>query len=213
MPQASLAAGRVVLEFVDGHVDRPVWQDVEPYLDGKRKVVRSTTGQLRWNYSGRGFFTINTPGTQGAVGYIGNRRHVLEDVSLADASPFVTIYVTARKRDHVIADADSLLITALGRALPEGTVVDRWGTSPMIRGDGRMLIEPVRATVTFRRKAVCHVFALDHDGRLPAEPLRVPVTGTPRGRQVVLDGARYRTMYYLVEFPRRRQDGAAYTRK
>jgi hypothetical protein len=34
------------------------------------KIVKSNTGQLEWNYVDKGYFTINTKGTQGIVGFL-----------------------------------------------------------------------------------------------------------------------------------------------
>ena len=71
VPSAALAAGRVVLEFVDGPVEKPVIDTSAAYIDAKRKIVRSTTGQLAWDHSGRGFITVDTPGTKALIGHGG----------------------------------------------------------------------------------------------------------------------------------------------
>jgi hypothetical protein len=200
VPQASLAAGRVVLQFVDGPVDDPIRQNVGPYLDEQSRTVRSTTGQLKWDYSGRGFFTVDTPGTQGVVGFGGGRSHELSEVTIDQQSPFACLYVSARDPDEIIAEADAILISAVGRAMPEGTVTDESSQTPMVRGDGPLLVEPVRATITLKRDEPCRVYALDHDGRRPADAVELPVTKTPHGRRFTIDGAKHKATYYVVDF-------------
>ncbi|MFW6189163.1 MAG: hypothetical protein ACOC7T_01915 [Planctomycetota bacterium] len=46
-----------------------VMADTAQYIDRERKVVRSATGELMWDY-GTGFFTIDAPKAQGAVGFL-----------------------------------------------------------------------------------------------------------------------------------------------
>lgn len=193
VPTAALAAGRVVLEYVDGPVAKPVVDESAPYL--KNGAVRSTTGQLLWNHAGNGFFTVNTPGTKAVVGHAGGQRFDLGEVSIAPQTPFATIYVTARGAGETLATAKSVLVTALARSVDKGTVFDELSDQPLVRAPfktGPVLVEPVTATITLKRN--CRVFALDHGGRKATT--EVPV----RNGQFTLDGTKYRTMYYVVEF-------------
>ena len=68
----------------------------------------------------------------------------------------------------------------------------------MIPNDGQrtgpILLEPVRATVTFSGRSVAAVNVLDHDGRRTGRSL--PVAD---GR-FSIDGARDKTLYYEVQF-------------
>ncbi|MGE5570978.1 MAG: hypothetical protein ACM3S5_18235 [Rhodospirillales bacterium] len=198
VPPAALAAGRVVVDFVK-QPTRTTPPDLSRYLDAERRVVRSETGQLVWDYSDRGFFTINTAGTQGVVGFASGREHALSDVTINVETPFALIYVTSLEKTKPIAKAGSLLVLAIARTAntgmkvtPEGRVVER--------GNPPVLIEPVRATILIRRPGRCDVHPLDHDGRRRpgTAPLAVVTSATTSGFQI--DTGRDRAIYYLVEF-------------
>jgi len=203
VPQAALAAGRVVIEYVDGPVDEPVVDGSAPYINADAHTVRSTTGQLLWDTSGRGFFTVDTPGTKGVVGYGGGRTFELGQLAISPETAFAQIYVSALGRDETIADARRLLITAMARMVDKGTGFDDLATSPMQRAEakvGPLLIEPVRAQVTIKRRGKCRVRALDHEGRIPHDALELPVEQDGDGVRFTIDGVQTRTVYYLVEF-------------
>ena len=65
---------------------------------------------------------------------------------------------------------------------------------------GPVVLEPVAVTIELKRKGPCRVFALDHGGRKTDPPVEVPVEQTADGCRIVLDGAKYRTPYYVVGF-------------
>mgnify|MGYP006287288317 FL=1 len=203
VPQESLGVGPVVLELVDGPVDDPVEHRVERFIDRPRRVLRSASGQVRWDYSGRGYFTLDTPGTQGFVGFGGGSEHRLSDVTVRAENPLAFIYVSAKGPDETIADASSLVITAVGRMFPEGSVMDEVTMNAVRQPENPdaadQMIEPVVATVELKRDG-CRVFALDHGGRMTDPAREVPVQRTADGCRFTLDGARYDTMYYIVQF-------------
>ncbi len=202
VPSEALAAGRVVLEFVDGPVEKPVVDRSDAYIDEESHVVRSTTGQLLWDHSGRGFFTVNTPGTKAVVGHTGGRDHALGEVHIAPKTPFANVYVTAPGKDETLADAKSLLITATARMVDRGTVFDDLSDTPLIPAPhrtGPVLLEPVVAVIELARTDKCRVLALDHGGRIPSPPVELPVERTSDGCRFKLDGAKYKTPFYVVE--------------
>jgi hypothetical protein len=201
VPSAALAAGRVVLDYIDGPVpDQPVTENVGQYIDEKNKVVRSTTGQLLWDYSGRGHYTIDTPGTQGVVGYVGGKTLEFGDVTLAPVgtAPF-KIYVTSLEREKGIADASRLLVTAFARDANTGMVFDEFSDRPLENGDAPLLMEPVRMAVTLKGRKVKAVTPLSHAGRIPEKAVPVKVEGAGQGTRFTLDGRQTKTMYYLLE--------------
>ncbi len=71
VPPAALAAGRVVVEFTDKS-EPSTLPDMSRYRQGS--VIKSATGQLDWDTSGQGFFTVNTAGTKAVVGFYGRQR-------------------------------------------------------------------------------------------------------------------------------------------
>lgn len=216
VPQESLAVGRVLLDFLDGQVTQHVVENVDRYLDSTGRAVRSSTGQLHWDYSGRGYFTVDTPGTQAVVGFAGPSTvtpdtqaptYQLVDTTISPKTPFAAIYVSALDPERDISDARRLLITALARTVPEGTVLDEMSNDPITRvprpkmgqEGAAELVEPVVATFTLKRQQPFKVYPLDHRGRLASGAQAISVTRTVVGGRFVIDGRKHKTMYYLVE--------------
>ncbi len=202
VPSAALAAGRVVLQYVDGPVDDPVIDRSAPYVSMQSQTIRSTTGQLVWDHSGRGFFTVNTPGTKAVVGHCGERAQVLGEVVIEPATAFSVIYLSAPGKDETVATAQSLLITATARMVDRDTRCDDFSDRPLVAAPhrtGPLVLEPVVATIGLKGERPCRVFALDHGGRKTDPAVEVPVKQTADGCRFKLDGARYQTPYYLVE--------------
>ena len=56
------------------------------------------------------------------------------------------------------------------------------------------------AAIELKRQGPCRVFALDHGGRNRNPPVEVPIERTPDGWRFTLDGAAYKTPYYVAEF-------------
>jgi hypothetical protein len=202
VPSAALAAGRVVLEFVDGPVEKPVIDTSAAHIDANRKLVRSTTGQLAWDHSGRGFLTVDTPGTKAVIGHSGGKTHALGEVTITPKTPFCNVYVTAPGKEETIAGAKSLLITATARMVDRETVFDDLSERPLVAAPfkkGPVVLEPVAAMIELKRTGPCRVFALDHGGRKTSPPVEVPVEQTASGCRITLDGAKHHTPYYVVE--------------
>jgi hypothetical protein len=201
--QEALAVGPVVLEFVDGSVSDPVEDRSGKWIDKARRTLTSASGQVTWDYSGRGWFTIDTPGTQGVVGFGGGRTHRLRDLAIRTTNPLAFVYVSARGPKETIADAKSLVITAVGRLYPEGSIVDDVSMDTVRRAEkpesARQLVEPVVATIELKRKSPCRVFALDHGGRMFDPPIEAPVESTGDARRFSLDARKYKTVFYLVQ--------------
>jgi len=203
VPSAALAAGRVVLEYVDGPVEQPVVDTSAALIDRDNKIVRSTTGQLAWDHSARGFFTVNTPGTKAVIGHCGGKTHKLGEVTITPQSPFCHIYVTAPGPEDTVAGAGALLITATARMVDRGTLFDDFSERPLVRPPhrtGPVVLEPVVASIELKRGGGCRVFALDHGGRKHPTAVEVPVDQTDEGCRIVLDSLKYETPYYVVEF-------------
>ncbi len=200
VPQAALMAGRVVLEYIKGPVAKqPVVENTGDYIDRQRRVVTSTTGQLRWDYSGLGFFVVDTPGTQAAVGHIAGQRIELGDVIVdAKTETVHKFYVVTLEREQPIAQASRLLIATFGRDANTGMMADTL-YGDMVEGTEPLLLEPIRAKITFKGRNVKSVLPLDHAGR--RRPGAVSLNIEQHGADAVftVDGKTSRTMYYLVE--------------
>ncbi len=205
VPNAAMAAGRVVLEFVDGPVEQPVVDKSAPFLDRETGSVRSTTGELFWDAAGEGCFTVNTPGTKAAVGYIGGRTHDLGEVAMRTDNPYAHLYVTALGKEETIANAQALLVTTVARMVDKGTVFDAYADAPLAKPEpkkGPTLIEPVKAAFEVKGRKDAKVFALDHEGRKPDGAQPLPVEKTKDGVRFTVDGAQTKAVHYVVEFGR-----------
>lgn len=191
VPMESLAVGRSVVRFT------AQWMPTRPF-DVSRHVrggsVVSSTGQLAWRPGTSpqsGWFTVNTPGTQALIGFAHGQTARLADVTIESRSPFAAIYATAREENAGLSDADSVLVTAMARARNTGMRV----VGPLLleRGGPPVLLEPVQATLSFRRRAGT-VHVLNHAGQKTGRsfPLRDGV--------FELDTSRDQTCWYLVTF-------------
>jgi hypothetical protein len=123
-------------------------------------------------------------------------------LTITPETPFAHIYVTALGKDETIAMAKRLLITTMARMVDKGTRFDEFSERPIVRVPpkvGPLVIEPVNATFTLKGVNDAKVFALDHDGRKPADAVEIPLEQTENGLFFTLDGHDSRAVYYLVE--------------
>jgi len=195
VPARALAVARCAVEFTDEYRDTPAF-DLSPFE--KEGLLTSSTGQLRWRESPDaklgGYFTIDTPGTKAVVGFAEARECRFGDVTISPQCPFAAIYITAQERDRDIATSRKLLITAIARARNTGMEFTDAGDGLLNRGKPPILMESVKATITIDRPGATKLRLLDHDG------LRTESTLPLQDGVVVIDTARDKTPYYLLEF-------------
>ena len=101
------AETKVIADPTQSHIDR----------DAKEAV--SDTGELRRNW-GRGIFTINTPRTQAAMGWIGGKEIRLADVNIAATTRNATIAVQSLN-NHPINKSNAILVSLGGRSVPKSS--------------------------------------------------------------------------------------------
>jgi hypothetical protein len=191
VPPAALAAGRVVVEFTDKS-QPSMLPDMSRYRHGA--VISSVTGQLAWNTSGQGFFTVNTAGTKAVVGFTGGQEQDLGAVKIRLESRFGSLFLTALERDQDLTKSKTALITVLARQSNTGFSYFAPDNKVLRNGGKPILLEPVKATVTLTSRPIASVNVLDHDGRRTGRT--VPVT---KGR-FTIDGAKDKAIYYEVAF-------------
>ncbi len=201
IPAEALAIGRVLVDFVE-RSRPPDVADLDAYRgDG---LTHSTTGQLAWRHDGAhtGYFTVDTPATRAAVGFLPARPLRLGGLTLEPTDQFAVVLVTALGRDQTLDDADRLLVTVMARARNSGMHYSDDGTELLELGGPPILLEPVRATLRFDdADTPATVRLLDHDG-LSTDRTRPLDDG-----RLVIDGRADRTPYYLIE-----RDSAAASR-
>jgi hypothetical protein len=85
--------------------------DFTKYIDRDKKLVRSVTDELEWDYA-TGLASVNTPRSQGATGFLQKAGRIeLGDVSIECGNEFASILVTSLD-DQAIASSKKLLIQA-----------------------------------------------------------------------------------------------------
>jgi len=189
VPPEALATGRVVVEFTDKSQPSQL-PDMERYRRGS--VIQSTTKQLAWDTSGKGFFTVNTAGTKAVVGFAEGKEQTLGDVKVRLDCPFASLFLTALDRGSDLADGKRALITALARESNTGFTYFAPDRKVLNNGRAPILLEPVKATVSIAGRAIEAVNILDHDGRRTGRT--VPV----KDGRFTLDGAKDKAIYYEV---------------
>jgi hypothetical protein len=190
-PPEALAAGRVVVEFTDKSQPSEL-PDMSLYRKGS--VIRSTTSQLAWDVSDKGFFTVNTAGTKAVVGFTGGKEQTLGDVKIRLDTPFASLFLTALEPGEDLAGGKRALLTVLARQSNTGFTYFAPDNRVLKNGGPPILLEPVKAAVTIAGRPIASVNVLDHDGRRTGRTLAVT-----DGR-FTLDGAKDKAIYYEVVF-------------
>jgi hypothetical protein len=189
VPLAALAAGRVVVSF-DSLKTNAAAIDYRQLIDTVRRTVTSSTRQLKWNYGRKHFFTINTKGTQGFVGFAKNNLIDLDDLQLKTGNEFAVVLFSSLGKDRGINNPGSILITCMARAKNTGMKYNEDHTQLLEVGQAPILLEAVDVSVSLKNKKRGKVFLLDHLGHRTGG--EVPVSNG----KFILKGSTYKTIYY-----------------
>lgn len=192
VPLEALAIGRVTISFDEPAATKEI--DLSKYWNKKANEIVSTTSQLKWNYSGKGYFTINTPGTKGMVGFAGNHQHTLGSIKLKTTNDFAVILISSLEKDKSIDDAKTILITTVARAQNTGMKFNTERTELLSVGTSPILLEPVAIDLQLDPKRKGIVYVLDHTGNRTGKT--IPIMN---GR-LVLDGAVHKAIYYEIAY-------------
>jgi hypothetical protein len=158
------------------------------------KVITSQTGQLRWDYSQQGFFTVDTPGTKAVVGFADGKQQRLGDVTMTLQCPYASLFLTAADKNETLATAHGALISAVARNCNSGFKVFTFDNRVLDNGQGPVMLEPVKATITIAARQITAVNVLDHDGKRTGKTLEVS------NATFTIDGTQDKTLYYEVVF-------------
>ncbi len=191
VPLAALAAGRVVLSF-DSLKRNDEAMDYRQLIDTTNHTVVSSTKQLKWYYGSNKFFTTNTGGTQGFVGFAKNNLIDLQDVQLKTGNEFAVVFVSTLEKNKDIKNSRSILITCMARAKNTGMKYNEDHTQLLEVGKEPILLEPVNVSVTLKNKKNSKVYLLDHSGNRTGK--EVPVSNG----KFLLNGSIYKTIYYEI---------------
>jgi hypothetical protein len=188
VPLAALAAGRVVISFEKTGDQK----GIKKKMPEKNASVISTTGQLEWFRSPNGYFTINTKGMQGAVGFSSGHEMKFDDISIKTQNEFAVILVHSNERDKGIASANSIIVTTVARARNTGMQYNEQKDQLIETGRAPILLEPVVLELQLKKKRNVQIYVLDHVGNRTGE--KVPVNNG----QCILDGRKYKAIYYEI---------------
>jgi hypothetical protein len=192
----ALAAGKVLIEFTPEKSQSTIDDWKKDYLKinpDNSKTISSSTNELAWTYTEgtqKGFVEVNSKGTQGIIGFTNNQTYSFDDISITPKSPYSVILTTAKSLTETLSTDNEALIIAIARV--HNTHMNIIGSLISNVGEAPMIVEPVKATMTFKRKGT--IIVLDHDG--------IPTGKTyPLENGIFeLDTERDKTIYYLVQF-------------
>lgn len=195
VPGAALAVSRVAVEFTETAQQTPVFDATQHTQDG---FLVSDTGQLRWKQGENprdGYVIIDTPATAALVGFAQGQTADMKEAQITSRSRFATIFLTARNLNGSLATDREVLISAIARCRNQGAnylvdkIIQNFGSEK-----GPLVMEPVTAEITLRRKDAATVHVLDHDG------VKTGRTIPWNGGSFQIDTARDGSPYYLVEY-------------
>ena len=194
------AVGKCVVKWTDSYEATQTF----PIEDYRETIEEDTyydasNNQLTWREGlseTDGAISINSPGTQGAVGFFKQNEIVdLDNVKIQFLNPgvqFAAVLVTAKERNRNLTNADEILVLGVARARNTGMVYDAAGTVTNA-GTSPVLMEPVKATVWLKRTGDLSVNKLDHDGFLGGA-----VSVDAGDKSFAINGSVDKTPYYKV---------------
>ncbi len=185
-PPEALAMGRVSARVADDQ-PRASRGDWEALREGG--VISSATGELVWDTEAR-VVTVRTERTQGVIGFAGGATWELPGVHAEVHTEYVSLLLSPLD-DRPLTGSARILVTALARDRQTGTVYSADDSRLEALGGPPLLLEPVRAVLTFIGEPLTGARALDvHGGQTGREVER-------DGNRVTIDG-RWATPYYEV---------------
>ena len=157
--------------------------ELNRYIDREKKLVRSVTGELAWDYA-RGLCTLDVPRAQGGTGLLSSVSPIqLRDVTIQSKNPYGTVlivsldeeplappvarYVQVGTRARATGWADHAVTFKIneGRDTVNGRQIDDTGQMPWV-------IEATMVTITVRNAKLTSATLLDINGNAKG---RVPV--------------------------------------
>ena len=156
--------GKYGLLFDDtGEAPYPVNAELPQQASDKTKhAYDSITGEIRWDLE-QGLLTINTPRTQGFVGFTKGQPVTLADVTIDIKNDFGVVLVSSLEYKP-IAEAKRLLVSTSALAQWSGMEFDEERGVITKSGTPPFLMEPVTGTVMIRHEPA-RVYCLSSSGR------------------------------------------------
>jgi hypothetical protein len=160
-------------------------------IDKDASEALSDTGELRRNWD-LGVYTINTPRTQAAMGWIGGKQIKLADVEIATTTRNATVAVQSLD-DKRISESRSILISLGARSVPSAGNQMPFHSEPVA---GRLIIRAPEGLKLFAKNRAAETGADRSPGKLAHPQVmvsaldeeEVPASYKNGGYQITLDG-------------------------
>ncbi|MFZ5970270.1 MAG: hypothetical protein ACOYXA_01640 [Bacteroidota bacterium] len=192
---AWLAAGKVTLGLNEARQGIDSQNNYENLWNQSEKWVRSATGQLTWHYGAHRYVAVNTPGTQGMMGFAAHQPVNLADMVMTSQTDFAVILVTSRNRFKGISESKSLLVTTIARARNHNMTYHPSKSELLQVGEAPIYLEPVDWTLQLTRGRPYQVHVLDHAGVRTGKVLLPSPNGT-----LSVSGRQSKALYYEITF-------------
>jgi hypothetical protein len=189
-PETALAAGRLLVKFTDK--DEPsIFPDMAKY--DQNRMIASTTKQLMWDYTDKGYFTLNSAGTKAVVGFAQDKDLRLGNYNFTVRCPYASIFLTSLEKGKDLSQTKTALLTAVSRNSNSGYKILIVDNRMLDNGKAPILLEPVQAGITSGR-AIAAVNILDLDGQRTGRTLPI------KENSFEINSASEKTIYYEVVF-------------
>ncbi|MDD6209267.1 MAG: hypothetical protein PUB21_01515 [Bacteroidales bacterium] len=189
IPPKTLVIGKVGIEFVNQFEETPAPQ-LSSFIDTTAQKLYSTSGQLTWSYGKNNYFTVNAPSTKMWVGFLPRKKVESGGYTLRCENPFAVVSLNSLEKGKTLSDASRILISTMGRTRNKGMEYNAAGDSLISKGEPQLMMEGVRFTLTFPQNISGKICILDHNGERTDEWIDV------KGKNIRLDGGRYKAYYY-----------------
>jgi len=156
----------------------------------------SNTGELTWD-AGQGRVTIDTPRTQGVVGFAGRARVDTRSASFELETPFAVVLLSSLDGPP-LAESKRVLVSTSADARWTGVEVSENGDEILSTGRWPFLMQPVEGRVVLEGAGPATVHRLATNGERLGE-LAVEVTS--EGLVLPLSGANGCMHYEIVREP------------
>jgi hypothetical protein len=162
------------IQSLDGKPTSPIATDLA-------SPFRSDTGQLVWftNSADQGLVTIDSPRSQGLVGFVKANGKRVSNLSAAVSNNFCAITLSSLDSKPISETSRMLLVTG-SRVDNSGMTWSADGTRPADWGGSPTVIEPVTGTITLYNLAGANKVsakALNGSGRPIGDPIVAKKTG------------------------------------
>jgi hypothetical protein len=166
--KAEDTAGFDPLSFFVGRVERtfdanaqPVAVDLSKYIDRDKKIITSSTGEIKWDY-GQGLLTVNSPKSQAVTGFLSKAGPIqLGDVTIQSNNEYATVHVISLD-NQPLATSKKILIQAFTEEKMYGFKAE----NGVIQDIGRapITVRDIDAQVIFANGAGIKATRLDEQG-------------------------------------------------